>query len=80
MWKREEDKRKLREAESKRGTVEDPVEPTKPQEADLAHSDSEGTDEERKRGERGHRWKRSSRSQSPRRREPEQNSRRRRSP
>ena len=46
MWKREEDKRRLREAESKRGAVGEPAEAPKPQESDLAQSDSErGTGE-----------------------------------
>ena len=81
MWKREEEKRRLREAESRRGVVEDPVELAKPQEDDLAQSDSEGgTGEEHGRGKGQYRRKRSSRSRSPRRRELEANSRRRRSP
>jgi len=80
MWKREEEKRRLREAES-RGAVEDPVELAKPQESDLAQSDSEvGTGVEYGRGKRDYRRKRSSRSRSPRRRELVANSRSRRSP
>jgi protein FRA10AC1 len=81
MWKREADKRRLREAESRTGDVGDHVEPPKPREADLAHSDGEGNnDEGRERRERGYRQKRSSRSRSPRRKELESNSRWRRSP
>ena len=81
MWKREEDKRKLREAENRRGTVEDRTEPVNPPEVDLAYSDWEGgTDEEREKGERSYRRKRSSRSRSPRRRDPESKPRRQRSP
>jgi hypothetical protein len=78
MWKREEDKKRLREAENEGGAVEGLA---KSREADLAPSDSEGgTDGERERGGRGYRRKRSSRSRSPRRGGPEPNLRRRRSP
>ena len=81
MWKREDDKRRLREAEGGSATLKDPAELSKPQEADLAHSDSEGgTCEEHEREERRYRRKRSSRSRSPHRRELESSSRRQRSP